>query len=1326
MSKKTLTNQIIVKEGIEKLVDLYFQQPKILYSHLFSSYHQMIEEIIPHTLTKEPNYFYEKITPEEIYNYGFRFDDVKIFPPIRERDNEIIYPHMARKNFLNYFANIQAKVTQFQERVDLVTGEKTSRDIGESETTIVGSVPVMVKSRYCSTYLKPETSKYECKYDPGGYFIVNGQEKVIVSIEKMADNKILVFSRNDSSYPSGKIFNVQINSRRHDWSDNLQIINIKNTKDNSLVLTTSQFVEIPIIIFLRALGIESDGELTSRISNNLEDVPMVNLIRESLNNSITDDGIVIKTRDEAIDYLITKLRSNRRIIQSDETLAYQQKKIYLEKILKKDILPHLGEDVPLKISYFCMMLRKLLEVMIGRVTEDDRDSFDNKRVETPGVLIGQLFRQNFKKMLNEVSKLFRKKNTSDEKPVNMISQIKPSIIQQGIKTGLATGVWGLSKTKKGVAQSLTRLSYLQTISYLRRIKSPSLETSTSKITSIRQVNNIQAFFVCNVETPEGAQIGLVKSLSLMSTISPSLDGQKKIIDELISNNEKVKHPFMINPVDLDNYIKIFLNGKWMGCIEVKEGLSFYENMRSMRRNGTIDKMVTLTMDYFGKELKIYTESGRLIRPLLRVNNNMIEMTQEMVDDIENEFTSEKKETGWNRILLKYPNLVEYEDIECTKNMMVSIDPHFLKESRENSLRKVEKSNELMKANRYGQYRYVNYTHSEFHPSFLLGTIVSIVPFINHNPATRGIIFFSQAKQAVGMYATNYKDRMDISNVLYNPHIPLVTTRAMKYNRFLDMPSGENVIVAILCYTGYNQEDSIVVNKSAIDRGLFCAETLKKYFSKIEMNPSTSADDVFIKPDRTKVTGMSQGNYEKINEEGFIPEETFITNKDMLIGKVSPIQPTGDNKVYKDKSETFKTNVDGYVDRVHHDIYDGDGYKMVNMRVRMERKLIIGDKFCLDENAYIKTFNGWKKLKLLNNDKVLTMKDNLTYYSPISNLYTFDCDNDKMFYCKKDNFVIKTTMGHKLYVKLIDSSNYKFMTAHEIFKNKLSFYQKNIDEEIFITPNNYYLINYTGKVICPQVPDTHLFYYKETLDSLPVWTGNSTRHGQKGTTGLLVPQRDMPFTEEGMSPDIIFNPHGMPSRETIGQLLETICSKVSALTGKLFDGTPFNEYDIYQVPEILKKLGYEQYGTETMYNGITGQKMKAKIFIGPVYYLRLKHMVNDKLHSRSTGPKQAITRQPLEGRAKEGGLRIGEMEKDSMVAHGISQYLKERMMETSDITTVHVCDKCGLFASKVMDKDYYQCISCNNTTDISEVAVPYAFKLMVQELTSVNILPRIRT
>jgi DNA-directed RNA polymerase II subunit RPB2 len=232
--------------------------------------------------------------------------------------------------------------------------------------------------------------------------------------------------------------------------------------------------------------------------------------------------------------------------------------------------------------------------------------------------------------------------------------------------------------------------------------------------------------------------------------------------------------------------------------------------------------------------------------------------------------------------------------------------------------------------------------------------------------------------------------------------------------------------------------------------------------------------------------------------------------------------------------------------------------------------------------------------------------------------------------------------------------------------------------------------------------------------------------QKGTVGILLPEKDMPFTEEGIVPDIIMNPHSLPKRMTVAQLIESVASKIGANTGEFIDGTPFNNYDVSQLPELLKKSGYEPYGNETLYNGITGSKMVTQVFIGPTYYMRLKHMVLDKVHSRSTGPRQALTRQPLEGRSRDGGLKIGEMEKDAMVAHGVGQMLKERMNETSDIHKTYVCDDCVRFASKVFDKDYYHCQGCNNSTRISAITIPYACKLLFQELTSVNILPRIKT
>lgn len=295
----------------------------------------------------------------------------------------------------------------------------------------------------------------------------------------------------------------------------------------------------------------------------------------------------------------------------------------------------------------------------------------------------------------------------------------------------------------------------------------------------------------------------------------------------------------------------------------------------------------------------------------------------------------------------------------------------------------------------------------------------------------------------------------------------------------------------------NQEDSIIFNESAIQRGIFRADTVKKFTSEIMKNPSTSQDDIFTKPDRNKVTGMKQGNYDKLNDKGYAPEETIINNEDIIIGKISPINPTGtNNKVYKDSSVIFKTNVQGVVDRVHTGIYNNDGYEMYNTRIRMERKPISGDKF-------------------------------------------------------------------------------------------------------------------------------------------------TTRHGQKGTVGISYKQKDMPFTESGIIPDMILNPHGYPTRMSLGHFIECLASKEAAETGHFVDGTPFNNYDIKNLPEVMKKLGYSEYGTETMYCGLTGRKMDVEIFIGPVFSIRLKHMVLDKVHGRARGPKQALTRQPLEGRSRDGGLKIGK-------------------------------------------------------------------------------------
>ena len=1673
------------EKEIDKLIDIYLSQPKVLYEHLFAGYHQFVSEIIPYSLIQENNYFYESIDKEIINLHGFKCSNIRIKPSTFDNDNEIKFPSDARKNHLNYFATVIADIYQFVEKVDTNSGEKIIKVIGNIEKDIhVANIPIMVKSKYCSTNIKQDL-KNECKFDPGGYFIVNGAEKIVMSMEKMVDNKILVFSKKESTYENGLIYIAQINSRRNDWSDNLQILTIKNKKDGHLTISTSsQLVDVPIFVLMRALGVEEDQRIISYITYDLDDTKMLNMIRPSIINSVDENNNPIRTKEEAIEYLITKIKRNKRISQTDENLAKIQKKMYLDKILRQDLLPHLGEDITKKILFIGLIANRLLNVMIGRQELDDRDALHNKRIEQPGILLGQLFRQNWKKLLNDIGKHFKKKNQSDDNPINVINQIKPSIIEQSLKTALATGIWGMNKTKKGVAQSLQRLSWVQGISYLRRILSPSMEDSSSKITSIRHINNNQtqllcltgdssvlmgngvtlklikdiedneqvmtvnpetlvlepsymwnkfsrmserllkivtihnneikatpehpflssidniptwkpageliigdtiyivnnhncqltvikeivevenemvydfttysnnhsfianSFLVsnCPVETPEGAKIGIVKSLAMMSTITNQNLTQIDVLKTILSTLT-VKHPYDIDPLTMNNHVKVMLNGDWMGVCKISDSYNIYETLKKKRQENIIDKSTSILFDFKSKEIRCYFDGGRLIRPLLIVNNNKLNFNNDLVSLVNDESKLVDKSKSWKKILNKFPNLVEYEDIESLNYLLVSENISRLTESIEANNRPVEYTN-TTKINRYGDYRWVKYTHCDFHAWVMMGSVVSNVPFSNHNYAVRNIIHFSQAKQSIGIYLSSYKDRMDISQVLYHPQIPIVTTKAMKYNGCMDLPYGENTIVAVCSYNGYNQEDSIIFNQSAIDRGVFRADSLKKYESEILKNPSTSQDDIFTKPDRNKVTGMKQGNYDKLNDKGYAPEETILNNEDIMIGKISPIQPTGNNnKVYKDSSTIFKSNVQGVVDRIHTDVYNAEGYEMYNMRVRMERKPISGDKFtCYDDSHEVLTMDGWINIKdVTEKHRVASLNNNKLVYQNPTEIQSYDYEGD-MYLVESNQISLCVTPNHRMWVrprtgkykaelaqdilhqrrcykKNVDAievdknteyfeyndngeithfkiedelyeindwvtffgiwlaeghvdkySIYAKISAHKervwnmiisfcdnckltyhttkdhstsITKNIITISCKNIgryllpqsvgatnksfpewvwnlpmelcrklidgmmlgdghtmdngtrrydtsskkiadgfqklclhagfstniiikyeaghcSQEIktgknagkvirmncdayrmtiietqveplvnknikkkdgIVTDNHDVMIPYCGKVYCCTVPGEGVMVIRR--NGYICLSGNS-RHGQKGTVGITYKQKDMPFTESGIIPDLILNPHGYPSRMSLGHFIECLASKEAAETGHFVDGTPFNNYNISQIPEALKKLGYSPYGTEVMYCGLTGRKMDVEIFIGPVYSIRLKHMVLDKVHGRARGPKQALTRQPLEGRSRDGGLKIGEMEKDAIVAHGMSQFLKERLMETSDISKAYVCDECGMFAAKVIDKDFYRCKGCHNSTRISAVVIPYACKLLFQELTSVNILPRIRT
>jgi len=669
---------------------------------------------------------------------------------------------------------------------------------------------------------------------------------------------------------------------------------------------------------------------------------------------------------------------------------------------------------------------------------------------------------------------------------------------------------------------------------------------------------------CPAETPEGQSIGVVKNISYLGhiTIPTNSSSLHEYVVPMITRVDDVPS------TELNNKVKIFVNGIWMGVSD--DPVQLFQNMKDKKYRGIINIYTSIVFDYKMMEIRICNDGGRLTRPVLKVNKNKAVITPEIINQLSN------KEISWNDLLTNCrleESVIEYIDPDEQNFSMIAMRA---------------KSSYLHSTNEY-----FNYTHCEIHPSTIFGVLASCIPFPEHNQAPRNTYQCAMAKQAMGVYATNYDQRMDkTSYVLNYPTRPLVDTRVMNFIHLNNIPSGCQIHVAIMTHTGYNQEDSVLINQGALDRGLFMATI---YHTEKDEDKNIIRDEIIrCKPDKTKTKGIKFGNYEKLNSNGFIPENNIVENRDVIIAKIIPIKenrndPTKTIK-YEDQSKTFRTTEETYIDK-NYTGRNGDGYNFAKVRVRTLRKPVMGDKI-------------------------------------------------------------------------------------------------------------------------------------------------SSRHGQKGTLGNIIPECDMPFTKDGLRPDIIINPHAIPSRMTIAQLKETLLGKVLIEVGMFGDGTSFGNLDVKTIAKELQKIGYESYGNELLYNGLTGEQLETNIFIGPVFYQRLKHMVNDKQHSRSIGPMVNLTRQPAEGRSRDGGFRIGEMERDVMIAHGASRFCRERLYDVSDKYSAHVCKKCGMIASYndgdknrmyvVADFTIHLCKTCGNKTDFAKVDIPYAYKLMAQELQTINIVPRIIT
>jgi DNA-directed RNA polymerase II subunit RPB2 len=699
---------------------------------------------------------------------------------------------------------------------------------------------------------------------------------------------------------------------------------------------------------------------------------------------------------------------------------------------------------------------------------------------------------------------------------------------------------------------------------LRRINTP--VDKSGKLIAPRKLHNTTWGFLCVAETPEGGSVGVVKNISYMTHITTPSNSESlhQHAEPFISRMERE------NPKNMYSNIKVFVNGAWLG--NTAEPIELYNTFKDKKSKGIINIYTSIIFDIKNKEIRICNDAGRLTRPVLRVKNNKIFITEQIISELN------AGNLTWDDLLTDTKideAVLEYIDPEEQNFSMISMKPAQL----------------VKKADTNYIYKY---THCEIHPSTIFGILASCIPFPEHNQAPRNTYQCAMGKQAIGVYATNFDKRMDkTSYVLTYPTRPLVDTRLMNFIHLNKIPSGTQIHVAIMTHTGYNQEDSVLVNKASIDRGLFSATI---YHTEKDEDKNIIRDEIIrCKPDPTKTKGIKFGNYDKLNEHGFIPENTLVENRDIIISKIIPIKENRNDPTkvikYEDQSKSFATTEETYIDK-NYTGRNGDGYNFAKVRVRIFRKPVFGDKF-------------------------------------------------------------------------------------------------------------------------------------------------SSRHGQKGTCGNIIPECDMPFTKDGLRPDIIINPHAIPSRMTIGQLKETLLGKVLLELGMFGDGTSFENVDVKTITEELQKLNYESYGNEIMYNGLTGEQLETSIFIGPVFYQRLKHMVNDKAHSRSIGPMVNLTRQPAEGRSRAGGLRIGEMERDVLISHGATRFAKERLFDVSDKYTVYVCKCCGMIASYndgnnnnkfYTNNDFtiHLCRTCGNKTDFKLIDMPYANKLLFQELQTINIVPRIIT
>lgn len=1173
-----------------KIIDTYFKDnPDFISKHHLTSYnHFMINDIPQIFRDNNPIMLVEEqhdVTIKcDIYIGGKNGDKVYYGKPvIHDKDRmHYMYPNEARLRNMTYGISIHYDV-----EVDIIFENKhkivEKKEQVFLESVYLGIFPIMLKSQLCIlNELSPQVcfNMGECINDPGGYFIIDGNEKVIISQETFAPNLINIKKNPNALYKCS----AEIYSSSEDRSNLPRKLGIYLVKEDK-TLTNNQISislpnvrkSIPLFILMRALGIISDKEI---ISMCLLDLKANKDLISFFVPSIHDAGGVF-TQEVAIKYIKTFIKGNSEFNTMN--------------ILCNYLLPHIGTTNYIEKAYFIgYMVYKMLMVYTGVENETDRDTYKCKRVELSGTLLSALFQEYYSLQQKDIRQRIDKEyyfdpglyQDSNIKKLFVPKFFNNKIVEEGFKKAFKGNWGGHDYTKRiGTVQELSRLSFNSMAASL--VKTNTHLNDSAKVVGPHLLHGSQWGLLDPVDSPDGPNTGLHKHLSVSTVISNGYS-KYKIIDLLKELN------FLIpiterHPVELYQLIKIMVNGQWCGCTD--QPMIVINTLRNYRRCGLIPPLTSISWNIREKNIYIYTDSGRVLRPVYYLENGKIKHK----DKLKKEFTWNQLYTGFSPKPVNFDTSITSTTFYDLKKLYSSEEEAFQNKGIIEYIDSTETESCLISFDKEDP----KYSHMEIHCSLMLSLMGNQIIFPEHNQAPRNIFSCGQSKQALSMFHTNYQNRVDtMAVVLHYGQIPIVKTRYLKYINNEQHPYGVNAIIAIMCYSGYNVEDAVIINRAAIERGLFNITYYSCYEGQEESSETSNVEITNV--NQKIVTGTKAGiDYSFLDDRGLIKENTYIHNDKMaLIGMtISSKEKEG----YMDSSVFTGKGQDGYVDKSF--ITQGEGKRIAKVRIREYRLPDIGDKFV-------------------------------------------------------------------------------------------------------------------------------------------------SRAAQKGTCGIILDETDMPYTANGMRPDIIINPHAMPTRMTIGQLVEMIYTKAHVEYGGFYDSTAFNSKGIKteSYGKILNKMGYHNTGVEMMYNGMTGTPIEADIFTGPCYYLRLKQMVKDKINYRQRGPTTVMTRQPVQGRANDGGIRMGEMERDGVAAHGMNQFMVDSMMERSDKYSIAIDNTSGmiaiynpdknLFLSPMLDGPLQYIYELDKEPTIMNVSkhhktfsilkVPYAFKQLYYELLMINVQMRIIT